>query len=86
MGKLGPQCCAFGCSKRRKSVKGDLLRSDSEGSTDDESGLKRKLPGTFHKYTARNITDLLQVDEFTWLTQTVNRLYQPGKFVKPRQT
>ena len=40
MGKLGTQCCAFGCSKRRKNVKGDLLRSDSEGSTDDESGLK----------------------------------------------
>ena len=41
-GQIGSQC-AFGCSKRRKNVKRDLLRSDSEGSTDDESGLKRKL-------------------------------------------
>mgnify|MGYP002803474780 len=48
MGKLGLQCCAFGCSKRKKKVKGDFVRSDSEGSTDEESGLKRKLPRSFH--------------------------------------
>ncbi len=29
-------------------VKEDLLRSGSEGSTDDESELKRKLPRSFH--------------------------------------
>ena len=37
-------------------------------------------------YTARNITDLLQAVGFTELAQAVNRLHQPGKFVKPRQT
>ena len=50
MGKLGTQCSAFGCSKRKKSVKnkGELYRSESEGSVDEESGQKRKLPRTFH--------------------------------------
>lgn len=50
MGKLGTQCSAFGCSKRKKSVKkeGELCRSESEGSSDEESGQKRKLPRTFH--------------------------------------
>ena len=44
MGKFGTQCCAFGCSKRRKKVKGDetTSRSDSEGTDDEESMLKRK--------------------------------------------
>ena len=50
MGKLGKQCSAFGCSKRKKSVKkeGELCRSESEGSSYEESGQKRKLPRTFH--------------------------------------
>ena len=49
MDKLGTQCSAFGCSKQ-KSVKnkGELCRSESEGSADEESGQKRKLPRTFH--------------------------------------
>ncbi|CAB3979235.1 DNA transposase THAP9 [Paramuricea clavata] len=50
MGKLGMQCCSFGCSKQKKNVKGDLLRGDSEGSADDESRLKRKLPRSFHDF------------------------------------
>ena len=49
MDKLGTQCSAFGCSKRKKSIKnkGELCRSESEGSADEESGQKRKLPRTF---------------------------------------
>ena len=43
MGKFGTQCCAFGCSKRRKKVKVDdtTFRSDSKGTDDEESELKR---------------------------------------------
>ena len=49
MGKNGTQCCAFGCNKRKKK-KGVLqeLRSDSEGSADEQSEVKRKHPRTFH--------------------------------------
>ena len=44
MGKFGTQCCAFGCSKQRKKVKGDetTFRSDSEG-TDDEESVKKEV-------------------------------------------
>ena len=48
MGKLGTQCCAFGCNKRRKNVKENTSRSDSEGPDDEESRLKRKFSRTFH--------------------------------------
>ena len=50
MGKFGRQCYAFGCSKRRKKVKVDdtTFRSDSKGSDDEESVLKRKFSRTFH--------------------------------------
>ena len=46
--KRGSKCCAFGCSKRRKL--GDTLscRSNSEGSSDEESLQKRKFQRTFH--------------------------------------
>lgn len=51
MGKVrGPQCCAFGCSKRKKvgpAVSGS--RSDSEGPSDEETKIKRKLSRTFHQ-------------------------------------
>ena len=49
MGKNGTQCCAFGCNKRKKR-KSDatLVRSDSDGSDDEESAIKRKFPRTFH--------------------------------------
>lgn len=46
MGKLGTQCSAFGCSKRKK--KANISRSDSDGSSDDEFGLKPKLSRIFH--------------------------------------
>jgi hypothetical protein len=51
MGKgKGPQCCAFGCSKRKKvCTDSKSIRSDSEGASDEESKLKRKLPRTFHQ-------------------------------------
>jgi hypothetical protein len=47
----GPQCCAFGCSKRKKvdPKVSKSIRSDSEGSSVEESKLKRKLPRTFHQ-------------------------------------
>lgn len=51
MGKVrGRQCCAFGCSKRKKvGPDAKSVRSDSEGSSDEESKLKRKFPRTFHQ-------------------------------------
>lgn len=44
----GTQCCAFGCAKRKKigQNKGEP-RSDSEGSDDEESTVKRKFPRAF---------------------------------------
>jgi hypothetical protein len=50
MGKSGTECCAFGCSKRRKNLKGikNNPRSDSDGSDDEESAIKRQYPRTFH--------------------------------------
>ncbi|KAG5277263.1 hypothetical protein AALO_G00115550 [Alosa alosa] len=42
----GTQCCAYGCKKRKKSRLNG--RSDSEGSEDEESALKRCHPRTFH--------------------------------------
>ncbi|XP_062406722.1 THAP domain-containing protein 1-like [Sardina pilchardus] len=42
----GTQCCAYGCKKRKKSRLNG--RSDSEGSEDEESALKRCQPRTFH--------------------------------------
>ena len=40
----GTQCCAFGCTKRKKTG----VRSDSEGSDDEESAKKRLLSRTFY--------------------------------------
>ena len=50
MGKFDKQCCALGCSKGEKKVKGDdtTFRSDSEGTDGEESELKRKFSLTFH--------------------------------------
>ena len=49
MGKNGTQCCAFGCNKRKKrKLEQEAARSDSEGSEDEESQIKRKYPRTFH--------------------------------------
>ena len=42
----GAQCVAYGCKKRKKAK--TESRSDSEGSEDDESAIKRTLPRTFH--------------------------------------
>ena len=42
----GAQCVAFGCKKRKKPK--CEPRSDSEGSADEESVIKRTLPRTFH--------------------------------------
>eukprot|EP00794_Sanderia_malayensis_P009511 gene9511-10501_t len=42
--RRGPQCSAFGCSKRKKTGQ----RSDSEGSSDEESSVKRQFQRTFH--------------------------------------
>ena len=46
MDKRGPQCVAYGCKKRKYSKTSP--RSDSEGSEDEESCVKRKHPRTFH--------------------------------------
>lgn len=45
------QCCAFGCLKRKRKK---ASRSDSDGSSDEETVLKRKFPRTFHKYDNYN--------------------------------
>lgn len=50
MGRLGMQCCAYGCSKRKKKT-GEQQRSDSEGSPDEETATKKQYPRTFHRYT-----------------------------------
>ena len=45
----GTQCCAFKCNKRKKAQhKEEFYRSDSEGSEDDESHIKRKFHRTIH--------------------------------------
>ena len=46
------QCCAYGCSKRKKS-KTSELRSDSEGASDEETAIKRQHDRTFHRYANR---------------------------------
>jgi hypothetical protein len=43
------QCCAFGCNKRKKSKTAEL-RSDSEGTSDEETTIKRQYDRTFHRY------------------------------------
>jgi len=49
MGKNGTQCCAYGCSKiRKKKVEVDFIRSDSEGSEDEGTAIKKQFPRTFH--------------------------------------
>lgn len=51
MGKSGTQCCAFGCNKRKKRrLEDGTCRTDSEGTEDEESQIKRKLPRTFHSF------------------------------------
>ncbi len=42
--KRGTQCCAFGCSKRKRKVENNAcqIRSASEGSSDEESVRKRQ--------------------------------------------
>lgn len=51
MGRLGTQCCAFGCNKRfkKKNLDTEELRSDSEGPSDEETFEKRKFARTFHR-------------------------------------
>ena len=47
----GAGCAVIGCNKRRKNKEGEsesVQRSDSEGSEDDESVIKRMVPRTFH--------------------------------------
>ena len=50
MGKPGAQCSAFGCNKRKRACsKPDYIRSESEGSADEETAGKRKVPRTFFR-------------------------------------
>ena len=50
------QCCPFGCNKRKKNKTAELgqLRSDSEGTSDDETATKRQHARTFHRYSTIN--------------------------------
>ena len=48
----GTNCVVAGCSKRKKKKEGEgetVVRSDSEGSEDEESTVKRWFPRTFHR-------------------------------------
>ena len=50
MGKQGTECVSYGCKKRKRNVKEENYeRSDSEGSEDEQSAIKRILPRTFHR-------------------------------------
>ena len=47
----GKNCVVLGCKKRQKNKTGEgdtADRSDSEGSEDEESTVKRLFPRTFH--------------------------------------
>ena len=44
----GEECYAWGCSKRYRPDHLDLVRSDSSGSSDEESAAKRKAKRSFH--------------------------------------
>ena len=47
----GTQCCVFGCAKRKKVGENKRnARSDSEGSDDEESAIKRQFSRSFHRY------------------------------------
>ena len=48
--KRGPCCVALNCNKRKKVKEDDreIIRSDSDGSEDEESQAKRAQPRTFH--------------------------------------
>lgn len=43
--KRSTQCCAYGCNKRKKTGEG---RSESEGSDDEQTLLKKDHKRTFH--------------------------------------
>ena len=46
----GPQCSAWRCNKRKKSKAAQKdNRSDSDGTSDDETPVKRQFPRTFHR-------------------------------------
>ena len=68
MGKSGTQCCSLYCNKRKKQ-KENNERSDSEGSDDEESKMKRKFPRTFHAYVASFVLFFWQcLDSYTSIT------------------
>ena len=47
----GSNCVVSGCKKRRKNKESESAgRSDSEGTDDDETEIKRMFPRTFHKW------------------------------------
>ncbi|KAL2081817.1 hypothetical protein ACEWY4_021635 [Coilia grayii] len=48
--KRGTMCCAYGCKKRKKQKDSLDGRSNSEGSEDEESIMKRRQPRTFHTF------------------------------------
>eukprot|EP00794_Sanderia_malayensis_P021103 gene21103-23164_t len=68
--RRGPQCSAFGCSKRKKTGQ----RSDSEGSSDEESSVKRQFQRTFHLFPAN--TDRKN----TWLANIRRENWKPGNY------
>ena len=48
----GTNCVVIGCRKRTKNKECDgetVVRSESEGSEDEESTIKRMFPRTFHR-------------------------------------
>jgi len=82
MGKTsGTQCCALGCRKRWK--KG--LRSDSEGSSDEDTAKKRRLPRTYHSIPSdpeRRKRWLFLINREDWIPSKYSRVCSDHFFEK----
>ncbi|XP_046860657.1 THAP domain-containing protein 2-like [Xenia sp. Carnegie-2017] len=76
----GTQCCAYGCTKRKKKVNeedDELNRSSSEGPSDDETSIKRQFPRTFHRFPAdleRRKVWIKNIHRERWTPSSTSRL------------
>ncbi|XP_065665365.1 THAP domain-containing protein 2-like [Hydra vulgaris] len=66
----GSECSAYGCKKRKRTAG---LRSDSSGSSDEESVVKRKLRRTFHLFP------LNEDHKREWILKMHRDNWQPSK-------
>ena len=70
MGEHESQCCAFGCNKRFKKRNADteIIRSDSEGPSDEETIKKRNLCACFTGKLCLNYKTLRSIIKCILLT------------------